>query len=164
MLHCRGAVSGENDPLVGIKRFLEELGRSWSSRIQMVMCMFQSHSVNSSPPLLPPPRLWPQVCFLCLHLSSCPANRFISIIFRDSMLTHTHHHMQNRELVGSCYITQGAQPSALGQPRGVEWSGWGLGGRFKRKRTCVYLWLMHFVAWQKPIQHCIAIILQLKIN
>ena len=31
-------------------------------------------------------------------------------------------------------------------------------------RTYVYLWLIHIVVWQKPIQHCKAIILQLKIN
>ena len=28
----------------------------------------------------------------------------------------------------------------------------------------MYLWLIHFVMWQKPIQHCKAIILKLKIN
>ena len=27
----------------------------------------------------------------------------------------------------------------------------------------VYLWLIHIVVWQKPTQHCKAIILQLKI-
>ena len=26
-----------------------------------------------------------------------------------------------------CYVTQGAQPSALWQPRGVEWDGDGIG-------------------------------------
>ena len=58
-------------------------------------------------------------------------------------------------------MTQGAQPSALWQPRGVKCGG---GGRFKREETCVYLWLIHVAIWQKPIQHCKAIILQLKIN
>ena len=97
---------------------------------------------------------------------SIPAQQIGSSVsfFLDSMLTHTHYHMRIRELVGSCCITQGAQPSALGQPRGGEWGGRGLGGRFKRKGTCVYLRLTHVVAWQKPIQHCKAIILQLKIN
>ena len=44
--------------------------------------------------------------------------------------------------------------------------GWNgvVGGRFKREETCVYLWLIHVAIWQKPIQHCKAIILQLKIN
>jgi len=41
---------------------------------------------------------------------------------------------------------------------------WEVGGRFKREWTCVYLWLIHVDVWQKPIQHCKAIILQLKIN
>ena len=38
-----------------------------------------------------------------------------------------------------------------------------VGGRFKRESIYVYLWLIH-VVWQKPIQHCKAIILQIKIN
>ena len=32
--------------------------------------------------------------------------------------------------------------------------------RFKREGTYVYFWLMNFVVWQKPTQHCKAIILQ----
>ena len=42
--------------------------------------------------------------------------------------------------------------------------GWEVGGRFKREVTYVYLWLIHVDGWQKPIQHCKAIILQLKIH
>ena len=42
--------------------------------------------------------------------------------------------------------------------------GWEMGGRFKRKETCVSLWLVHADAWQKPTQCCKAITLQLKIN
>ena len=41
---------------------------------------------------------------------------------------------------------------------------WGMGERFKREGTHVYLWLIHFVVWQKPRQHFEAIIRQLKIN
>ena len=44
------------------------------------------------------------------------------------------------------------------------WDGWEVGGRLKREGTCVYPWLIHVVAQQKPIQHCKAIILQLKIK
>ena len=39
-----------------------------------------------------------------------------------------------------------------------------MGGRFKRERTYVYLWLIHADVWQKPIQHRKAITLQLKIS
>jgi len=39
-----------------------------------------------------------------------------------------------------------------------------LGGRFKNGGTYVYLWLIHVDVWQKPIQCCKAIILQLKIS
>ena len=41
---------------------------------------------------------------------------------------------------------------------------WEVGGRFRREETCGYLWLIHVVVWQRPTQHCTAIILQLKIN
>ena len=41
---------------------------------------------------------------------------------------------------------------------------WAVGGRVKKEGTCVYLWLIHVDVWQKPTQHCKAIILQLKIN
>ena len=42
--------------------------------------------------------------------------------------------------------------------------GWEVGGRFRRQETYVYLWLVHVDVWQRPAQHCKAIILQLKIN
>ena len=42
--------------------------------------------------------------------------------------------------------------------------GWGMEESLKGEGTRVYLWLIHVVVWQKPTQHCKAIILQLKIN
>ena len=42
--------------------------------------------------------------------------------------------------------------------------GWEMGRRFKREGTCIYLWLIHVDAWQKPVKHHKAIILKLKIN
>ena len=45
-----------------------------------------------------------------------------------------------------------------------QWDGKGGGGRFKREGTYVYLWRIHVDVWQKPTQHCKAIILQLKRN
>ena len=58
----------------------------WLAVLNMVMYMFQCHSFNLSHPLLP--TLGPQVCSLCLHLHCCPANRFISTIFLDSIYIH----------------------------------------------------------------------------
>ena len=53
----------------------------------------------------------------------------------------------------------------LGLCNNLEWwDGEGGGGRFKRERTYVYLWQSHVDVWQKPTQHCKAIILQLKRN
>ena len=40
----------------------------------------------------------------------------------------------------------------------------GGGGRLNREGICEYFWLIHVVVWQKPTQHCQAIILQLKIK
>ena len=41
--------------------------------------------------------------------------------------------------------------------------GWnGVGGRFKREETYVYLWLIDADVWQKPTQYCRAINLQSK--
>ena len=37
-----------------------------------------------------------------------------------------------------------------------------MGGKFKRERTYVYLWLIHVAVWQKPKQYCKAITLQVK--
>ena len=42
--------------------------------------------------------------------------------------------------------------------------GWEVGGRFKRERIYVYLWLIHVDVWKKPTQYCKPIILLLKIN
>ena len=43
--------------------------------------------------------------------------------------------------------------------------GWnGVGGGFRREGTYVYPWLLHAEVWQKSIQYCKAVILQLKIN
>ena len=42
--------------------------------------------------------------------------------------------------------------------------GWGIGGRFKREGTYVYLELILVVVWQKPTQYYKIIILQLEID
>ena len=42
--------------------------------------------------------------------------------------------------------------------------GWAVGGRFKRERTYIYLWLIHVDMWQKPTQYCKAIVPQLNIS
>ena len=61
--------------------------------------------------------------------------------------------------MGICCMSQRTQTGALYQPGGVGW-----GGRFKRERIHVYLWLIHVEVWQKTTKFCKAIILQLKIN
>ena len=56
-------------------------------------------------------------------------------------------------------MRQVLRAGALGRPRGIGWkgrregeSGWG---------THVNPWLIHVNAWQKPLQHCKVISLQL---
>ena len=41
---------------------------------------------------------------------------------------------------------------------------WEMGGRFMREGIYVYLWPTHVDVWQKSIQYCKTVILQLKIN
>ena len=42
--------------------------------------------------------------------------------------------------------------------------GWEVGGRFKRERTYVYLWVIYVAVWQKSTQYYKAIKFQLKIK
>ena len=51
---------------------------------------------------------------------------------------HTGYHVGNRQLVGSCYVTRGAQPRAPRKLRVVGWGGWWKGG--SRGSGHVYSW------------------------
>ena len=64
---------------------------------------------------------------------------------------------------GKLLCSTSAQLGARWQPRRGG-TGWEVGRRFKREGTCVYLWLTDVDVWQKPTQHCKAIIFQWKIN
>ena len=59
-------------------------------------------------------------------------------------------------------MTQEVQTGAPWQPKGAGWEE--IGGRFEREGIYVYFWLLHIVVQQKPIQHCKAMIVSLKIN
>ena len=68
--------------------------------------------------------------------------------------------MWNRSPVQVRYMRQGAQGCALGWPWGMWW-----GGRLERGSgwgTHVHSWLIHVNVWQKPLQYCKVISLQLK--
>ena len=83
--------------------------------------------------------------------------------FKRTASKHVYHQGWNRSpaLVGC--MSQVLRPGALGRPRGIGWrgrweggSGWG---------THVNPWLIHVNVWQKPLQYCKVISLQLiKIN
>ena len=67
-----------------------------------------------------------------------------------------------RQPVGICSMVQAAQiQCSVTTGRGRI--GWEIRGSFKRDGTYLYLWLIHVDVWQKPIQYCQAVILQLKI-
>ena len=72
--------------------------------------------------------------------------------------TYIQYRVWNRELVESCCTAQGAQLSALTWSRRVGGEGGSPGRGYVN--TCS---LLTFVVLQKPIQHCKAIFLQLKI-
>ena len=61
-----------------------------------------------------------------------------------------------------CCMTQEIQTGLYSNLGGWKWVG--VGGRFKKEGTHVYLWLIHVDVWQKSNQYCKAIINQLKIN
>ena len=73
---------------------------------------------------------------------------------------------KHRWPVGICCRTQGPWSSALWQPREEDgmWGRKDVGRMFMRERTYVYPWGTHVDAWQKPAQHCKAIILQVIIK
>ena len=69
------------------------------------------------------------------------------------------------------YLKQIASENLLCDAESSAWCsvvtsgvGWGVGGRFKKQGTYVYLWLIHADVWQRPTQYYKAIALQLKIN
>ena len=76
---------------------------------------------------------------------------------------HVYYQVWNRSPVQVGCTRQVLRAGALGWPRGMGWggrweggSGWG---------TPVIPWLIHVSVWQKPLQHCKVISLQLmKIN
>ena len=65
---------------------------------------------------------------------------------------------QNKQLAGSCRVTQGAQLGAVWGPRGAgrQWAG----GRLKREEIYVHIQLIHVLVKQKLTPHCKAIMLQ----
>ena len=83
--------------------------------------------------------------------------------FGRTALKHVYYLQWNRSPVQVGCMRQVLGPGALGSPRGIGWrgrweggSGWG---------THVNPWLIHFNVWQKPLQYCKVISLQLiKIN
>ena len=83
--------------------------------------------------------------------------------FKRTASKHVYYLSWNRSPAQVGCMRQVLWPGALGRPRGIGWRGrWegGLGWGIH-----VYPWLIHFNVWQKPLQYCKVISLQLiKIN
>ena len=83
--------------------------------------------------------------------------------FKRTVLKHIYYLGWNRSPAQVGRMRQVLRPGALERPRGIEWrgrweggSGWGIH---------VNPWLIHVNVWQKPLQYCKVISLQLiKIN
>ena len=80
--------------------------------------------------------------------------------FERIALKYVYYHMWNGSPVQVWHMNRAFKASALGLPWGMGWggrweggSGWG---------THVHPWLIHVSVWQKPLQYCKAISLQLK--
>ena len=79
--------------------------------------------------------------------------------FKRTALKHVYYLRWNRSPAQAGCMRQVLRPGALGRPRGIGWrgmwegrSGWGIH---------VYPWLIHVNVWQKPLQYCKVISLQL---
>ena len=84
-------------------------------------------------------------------------------MFERTASKHVYYLGWNRSPAQAGYTRQVLRPGALGRPRGIRWrgrwkggSGWGIH---------VNPWLIRVNVWQKPLQYCKVISLQLiKIN
>ena len=79
--------------------------------------------------------------------------------FKRTASKHVYYLGWNRSLAQVVCMRQVLRLGALGRPRGIGWrgrweGGWGWG-------THVTPWLIHVSVWQKPLQYCKVISLQL---
>ena len=78
---------------------------------------------------------------------------------KRTALKHVYYLGWNRSPAHVGFMTQVLGPGVLGRPRGIGWRGrWegGLGWGIH-----IYPWLIHVNVWQKPLQYCKVISLQL---
>ena len=71
---------------------------------------------------------------------------------------HVHYQRWNRSPAQVGCMRQVLRTGALGRPTRMGWEG---GGREDRMGTQVNPWLIYVNVWQKPLQYCIVISLQL---
>ena len=67
---------------------------------------------------------------------------------------------------GCSGLVHGDDPEVMGREVGGQFRGWGRGGRSEGGSgwgTHVHPWQIHVNVWQKPLQYCKVISLQLKL-
>ena len=79
--------------------------------------------------------------------------------FERTASKHIYYLGWNRSPAQAGCMRQVLGPGALGRPRGIEWRGRWEGG--SGWQTHVNPWLIHVNVWQKPVQYCKVISLQL---
>ena len=79
--------------------------------------------------------------------------------FKRTALKHVYYLGWKRSPAQVGCMRQVLGPGALGRPRGIAWRGRWEGG--SGGGTHVNPWLIHFNVWQKPLQYCKVISLQL---
>ena len=83
--------------------------------------------------------------------------------FERTASKHVYYLGWNRSPAQAGYMRQVLGPGTLGRPRGIVWRGRWEGGL--EWGIHVNPWLIHVNVWQKPLQHCKVVSLQLiKIN
>ena len=81
--------------------------------------------------------------------------------FERIALKHVYYHMWNRSPVQVWCMKQGTQNKCTGTTQ-RDGMGREVGGGFQDRGTHVNPWLIHVNVWQKPLQYCAVISLQLK--
>ena len=105
--------------------------------------IYQCYSLSLPHPLLP--QLCPQVHSLQLHLYSCPANRFISTIFLDSIYMHCAQSLSHGQTFATPWTVVCQTPLSMEFSRQEYWSGLPFPSPFMHMAQsffccCFYLW------------------------
>ena len=110
-------------------------------------------TISSCRPLLLLPSVFSQ------HQGLFPMSQFFTSGSQSIGVSQVYYQGWNRSPAQVGCMRQVLRAGALGRPRGMGWGGRREGG--SGRGTHVNLWLIHVSVWQKPLQYCRVISLQL---